>query len=85
MLKQTIVADTIANEMLAELSDAEQEASNGGIAIMPSSETPLSIPPFPSISLDIYGPPNVSCPACSSGMNPNYNNDPTPTPLYTNV
>ncbi len=72
MLKQNIVTDTIANEMLMELSDAEQETSNGGLSMSPY-ETPLSMPPFPSIPVDIYGSPNVSCPACSSGMNPNYN------------
>jgi hypothetical protein len=50
MLKQNIVADTTSNEMIVELSDAEQEASNGGIAIMPSSETPLSMPEYSPIS-----------------------------------
>jgi hypothetical protein len=74
MLKQNIVTNTTANEMLVELSDAEQETSNGGLS-MPPYETPLSMPPFPSIPADIYGSPNMSCPACSSGMNPNYHND----------
>jgi hypothetical protein len=50
MLKQNIVTDTAANEMIVELSDAEQEASNGGIAIMPSPETPLSMPEYLPIS-----------------------------------
>jgi hypothetical protein len=72
MLKQTIVADTIEHKMLVELSDVEQEASNGGILYYdtPQSDTPSSTPAFPSISIGMYGPPNVSCPACSSGMNP---------------
>jgi hypothetical protein len=75
MLKQIIVADTMSNEMLVELSDGEQEASNGGISMgpllgTPSSDTPSSTPAFPSISVGMYEPPNMSCPACSSGMNP---------------
>jgi hypothetical protein len=75
MLKQKVVADTTANKMLVELSDAEQEASNGGLSMLPPSPPSLesiTIPEVPSISIDIYGPPNASCPACSSGQNPNY-------------
>jgi hypothetical protein len=72
MLKQIIVANTIANEMLVELSDVEQEASNGGLLMLPSDDslTMPEMPAFPVISIDIYEPPNVSCPACSSGLNP---------------
>jgi hypothetical protein len=85
MLKQIIVADTIEDEMLVELSDGEQEASNGGISRgpllgTPSSDTPSSTPAFPSISIGMYGPPNVSCPACSSGMNP-YGSVTYPAPI----
>lgn len=71
MLKQNTVADTIEHEMLMELSEGEQEASNGGIAYAePQSETPSYMPGFPSISIGMYEYPNVSCPACSSGVNP---------------
>jgi hypothetical protein len=78
MLKQNIVTNTTANKMLMELSDAEQEASKGGSmwGAGESEQTILSMPAFPSMPVDMYGPPSVSCPACSSGMNPNYNHDP---------
>ncbi|NJM77564.1 MAG: hypothetical protein HC852_19530 [Acaryochloridaceae cyanobacterium RU_4_10] len=72
MLKQNIVGDTIANEMLMELSDGEQEASNGGMYYAPPSDTPSYMPEVPSISIGMYGPPSVSCPACSSGQSPHY-------------
>jgi hypothetical protein len=84
MLKQIIVTDTIANEMLVELSDGEQEASNGGILYLPPSDTPSTKPAFPSISIGMYEPPNVSCPACSSGLNPHGGvNTPAKVTLYS--
>jgi hypothetical protein len=71
MLKQTIVANTIEGEMLVELSEGEQEASNGGIYMVPSDNSPtITMPAFPVISIGMYDSPNVSCPACSSGLNP---------------
>ncbi len=89
MLKQNTVTNTTVNEMLVELSESEQEASNGGLsmapATTPSEESPFTMPAFPSMPVGLYGPPNVSCPACSSGMNPNYHNGPAPTSLQINA
>jgi hypothetical protein len=84
MLKQTIVADTIEHKMLVELSDVEQEASNGGIYMVPSDNSPtITVPAFPVISIGMYEPPNVSCPACSSGLNPHGGvNTPAKVALY---
>jgi hypothetical protein len=68
MLKQSIVADTIANKLLVDLSEAEQEASNGGLS---TPSLAVSIPALPPISIGMFDPLNTSCPACSSGLNPN--------------
>jgi hypothetical protein len=90
MSNQYSILDDFTNPLLVELSEAEQEASNGGQMVAPPAPTAPTtpMPPMPSIPSNLFGTPSASCPACSSGMNPNYGSGPVfipPTVMSTST